>query len=58
MYPLIDRPSRITENSATLICNIFTNDLITDKLSGLIINDVNDHHPTFSIMFNFWFNPL
>ena len=52
MYPLIDRPSRITEYSATLIDNIFTNDLITDKLSGLIINDVSDHLPIFSIIKN------
>ena len=52
MYPLIDRPNRITEYSATLIDNIFTNDLITDKLSGLIINDVSDHLPAFSIIKN------
>ena len=52
IYPLIDRPSRITEYSATLIDNIFTNDLITDKLSGLIINDVSDHLPVFSIIKN------
>ena len=52
MYPLIDRPSSITEYSATMIDNIFTNDLITDKLSGLIINDVSDHLPVFSIIKN------
>ena len=52
MYPLIDRPSRITEYSATLIDNIFTNDLITGILSGLIINDVSDHLPVFSIIKN------
>ena len=50
MYPLINRPSRITEYSATLIDSIFTNNLITDKLSGLIINDVSDHLPAFSII--------
>ena len=49
MYPFIDRPSRITEYSATLIDNIFTNDLITDRISGLIINDVSDHLPVFCI---------
>ena len=50
MYPLIDRPYRITKYSATLIDNIFTNDLITDKLSGFIINDLSDHLPVFSII--------
>ena len=52
MYPLIDRPSRITKYSATLIDNIFTNDLITDELSGFIINDLSDHLPVFSIIKN------
>ena len=52
MYPLIDRPRRITEYYATLIHNIFTDDLITDRLSGLIINDVSDHLPVFSIIKN------
>ena len=33
LYPLIDRPSRITSNSATLIDNIFTNELQHDHIS-------------------------
>ena len=35
-----------------LIDNIFTNNLITDKLSGSFINDVSDHLPVFSIIKN------
>lgn len=49
MYPLIDRPSRITCTSATLIDNIFTNELQHDHISGLLINDTSDHLPVFSI---------
>ena len=49
MYPFINRSSRITEYSATLIDNIFTNDLITDRICGLIINDVSDPLPVFCI---------
>ena len=49
MYPLIDRPSRITCSSATLIDNIFTNELQHDHISGLVINDTSDHLPVFSI---------
>ena len=49
LYPLIDRPSRITSNSATLIDNIFTNELQHDHISGLLINDTSDHLPVFSI---------
>ena len=48
MYPLIDRPSRIAYGSATLIDNIFTNDMQQDHMSGLLIDDISDHLPVFS----------
>ena len=51
LYPPQGHPI-LYKYSATLIDNIFTNDLITDKLSGLIINDVSDHLPVFSIIKN------
>ena len=49
MYPLIDRPSRIAYGSATLIDNIFTNEMQHDHFSGLLIEDISDHLPVFSI---------
>ena len=49
MYPMIDRPSRIALGSATLIDNIFTNELQQDHISGLLIEDISDHLPVFSI---------
>ena len=49
LYPLIDKPSRITQQSATLIDNIFTNDMNHDIICGLLINDISDHLPVFSI---------
>ena len=49
LYPLIDRPSRITTSSATLIDNIFTNQSNCDTCNGLLINDISDHLPVFSI---------
>ena len=49
MFPLIDRPSRITEYSATLIDNIFSNNLYERISNGLLINDISDHLPEFSI---------
>ena len=49
MFPLIDRPSRITEYSATLINNIFSNNLYERISNGLLINDISDHLPVFSI---------
>ena len=47
MYQLIY--IRITESSATLIDNIFTNELNIDITSGLMINDISDHLPVFCI---------
>ena len=47
MYPLINRPTRITPTSATLLDNIFTNVLTHDIKSGVIVNDLTDHYPVF-----------
>ena len=49
LYPLIDKPTRITDNSAMLIDNIFTNELQHHLTSGILINDVSDHLPIFAI---------
>ena len=49
MFPLINKPSRITQYSSTLIDNIFTNDVKRKMESGLIISDVTDHLPIYSI---------
>ena len=49
LYPLIDKPSGITQYSATLIDNIFTNELTNQIISGLLINDISDHFPILSL---------
>ena len=49
LHPLIMRPTRITKESATIIDNIFTNELQRITSSGLIINDLSDHLPIFQI---------
>lgn len=51
LYPKITRPSRITSHSATLIDNIFTNDIENKTMSGLLIKDITDHLPIF-LVFN------
>ena len=48
LYPLIDRPSRITNHSSTLIDNIFTNAKEYNNVSGLLVNDITDHLPIFA----------
>ena len=49
--PLITRPSRVTATSATLIDNIFTNDIgdINNSVQVLFITDISDHFPVFHI---------
>ena len=49
--PLISHPTRITNRSATLIDNIFTNnhDNLNCSLSGILVADVSDHFPIFHI---------
>ena len=49
LFPLITKPSRITNHSATLIDNIFTNETKHENVSGLIINDITDHLPIFTV---------
>lgn len=44
--PLISKPTRITKSTATLIDNIFTNNLSkTEHLNGILLND---HFPIFT----------
>ena len=45
--PLINRPTRITESSATLIDNIFNNyfDGLTKGIQCILVTDINDHFP-------------
>ena len=49
LYSLIDKPTRITAHSSTLIDNIFTNELNYNIDSGILINDISDHLPIFAI---------
>ena len=47
-HPLINAPTRITSTSATLLDNIFVNANRHSK-SGILISDISDHLPVFSI---------
>ena len=51
-FPLITKPTRVTSNNATLIDNIFCNDVAClDMMNGIFYNDITDHFITFSINF-------
>lgn len=47
--PLINRPTRLTSHSATLIDNIFTNCFSQNGVNGIVLNDISDHLPVFAI---------
>ena len=51
LYPLITKPTRITRRptTATIIDNIFTNDIELKYECGLIIHDSSDHLPIFAM---------
>ena len=46
--PLISNPTRLTTYSATLIDDIFTNNLSQNVLNGIVLNDLSDHLPVFA----------
>jgi hypothetical protein len=51
-FSLINRPTRITAHSATLIDNIFSNHLSDKRFTSIVFNDISDHLPVFSCSFD------
>ncbi len=49
LFPSITKPTRVTSHCATLIDNIFTNNMENNLVSRLLINDISDHLPVFVI---------
>lgn len=48
--PTINKPTRITKHSATLIDNIITNNIInSSSFHGILLCDISDHFPVFLI---------
>lgn len=46
--PLINLPTRVSSHSASLLDNILTN-IVSTHTSGVVIHDLSDHYPIFSI---------
>ena len=44
-YPIITKPTRITEHTATLIDNTFTNNIekLDSSVNGILFSDISDH---------------
>ena len=49
-YPLISLPTRLTDTTATLIDNIWTNNVSAKIGSGLVTVRVSDHLPVFAFV--------
>ena len=49
LLPVITRPTRIHQTSATLIDHIFLNNKQKGYIAGIIISSLSDHFPTFYI---------
>ena len=49
LFPLITKPSRITRSTATLIDNIFTNNIEGNIERGLLVKDISDQLPVFAL---------
>ena len=48
--PLTLNPTRITQGSATLVDNIFTNNISNVLRTGILVNYVSDHLSVFAIV--------
>ena len=50
VFPVINKPTRITNTTATLIDNIFTSSsFLSDSSSGILMWEISDHFPIFLI---------
>ena len=46
-YPLISKPTKVKSCTATLIDNIFTNNIDVKTTRRIFIDDITDHFPVF-----------
>ena len=57
LFPVITRPTRITQSSATLMDNIFLDSKLTGRTNNkILVNDISDHLPSVVILENM--NPI
>ena len=52
LLPHILHPTRVTDHSATIIDNIFSNNVESDTVSRNILSQITDHFPQFLIINN------
>ena len=50
LLPHILHPTRVTDHSATVIDNIFSNNTVHESVSGNVMTNISDHFPQFIIL--------
>ena len=55
MYPMVNKPTRVTDNSASIVDNIYSDAMIAAK-TGILSCDISDHFPIFCIFNNLSIN--
>ena len=51
VFPLVNRPTRVTKLSATIIDHVLTNTMKDSEVqSGIAKTDKSDHFPVFTLM--------
>ncbi len=51
-FPIISKPTKVNDKTATLTYNIFANSLNEAIHSGILVTDICDHFPVFLIFFS------
>ena len=49
LFPLINRPTRLSDQHVSIIDNILTNAINTNINCGIILEDISEHFPIFCI---------
>uniref|UniRef100_A0A3B3B6W1 Reverse transcriptase domain-containing protein n=1 Tax=Oryzias melastigma TaxID=30732 RepID=A0A3B3B6W1_ORYME len=49
VFPVITRPTRVTSTGATLLDNIFLNEIQNITQNGILLSDLSDHLPIFIV---------
>ena len=53
LFPLITKPTRVYRETATLIDNIYTKNILDNRYHcGIFVTDITDHYPVFCICSN------
>ena len=56
-FSCINKPTRVTNHSATIIDHIWSNDIVSQRKNGILLTDTSDHFSPFTINYDRSFLP-